>query len=97
MKRTVTFVRSRGTVRCTLPKGPEIRVPVVPGILKHPTVEQLRKMLKDPDVVRKYTIAALREAPWSVLREFPTDWLKRCLPDAHLNTRRAEAVAFLLG
>ena len=96
MRRTTNFVKSRGTVRCTLPAGQEIRVPVVPGILKHLTVEQLRNLLKDPDVVRKYTIEALNEAPWPVLCKFPAEWLKRCIGDAHLNPRRARAIAFLL-
>jgi len=85
-----------GMVRCLMPGGQSIRVPVIPGLLKHLTANQLRHLLKDPDVVRKYTIAALNEAPWPVLREFPPEWLARCTTDAHLKPSRARAIIFLL-
>ena len=96
MKRTVTFVRSVGRARCVLPNGQVVQVPIYPGILKHPTVKQLRPLLKDADVMRKYTMEALRIAPWSALRKFPADWLLRCLPDAHVRPGRARALVYLL-
>jgi hypothetical protein len=60
------------------------------------TVDQLRHLLKDPDVVLKYTIAALNEAPWSVLREFPPEWLTSCATASRLKPSRARALVFLL-
>jgi hypothetical protein len=97
MKRTSRFVRSQGVACCRLPTGEEIEIPVVPGILKHPTLDALVDMLTNPDVARKYTIAALREAPWPVLRQFPRHWLRRCLPEARLDPGRARALEFLIG
>ncbi len=82
--------------RCVLPDGQTVRIPVYPGILKHLMPAELRRLLKDADVARKYTVEALRIAPWPVLREFPGDWLRLCLPDARLSPRRAHALAFLL-
>ena len=73
-----------------------MRVPVVPGILKHPTVGQLNRLLKDSDVVRKYTREALRRAPWPVLRQFPREWLEACLPEAGLRPGRASALKYML-
>ena len=96
MRRTVIFVRPVGKVRCLLSDGRAVRVPVYPGILKHPTVKQLRRLLKDADVMRKYTMEALRIAPWSALREFPADWLLHCLPDARVRPTRARALVYLL-
>jgi hypothetical protein len=65
---------------------------VFPGILKHPTVDELRELLKRPAVARKYTILAL----WQVLREFPRDWLEACLSEANLRAGRENALRFLL-
>ncbi len=96
MKRTYVFVKSTGMVKCVLPSGQEIEVPAVPGLLKHPTTGMLRGMLKDPDVVRKYTIEALRKAPWPVLRQFPREWLEECMKEADLEVGRRKALAFLL-
>ena len=42
--------------------GHRITLPLAPGIFKHPTVEDLRRLLEDPEGARKYTIAALRKA-----------------------------------
>lgn len=96
MKMTYTFVKSSGSVKCSLPTGKEIEVPVVQGILKHLTTDSLRGFLKNPDAARKYTIEALRKAPWPVLRQFPHGWLRDCIEDAHLEPRRSRALAFML-
>ena len=96
MKQTCVFARSIGIVTCKMPSGEEIKLPVVPGILKHPSPEMLPFLLGKPDVAFKYTIEALQKASWPVLRLFPKDWLRQCLPDAHLRHGRADALAFLL-
>lgn len=96
MKRSYRFVESVGTVRCTLDSGREVALPVFPGILKHPTVDELRELLARPAVARKYTVLALRKAPWQVLREFPGDWLEACLAEASLRAGRVRALRFLL-
>ncbi len=96
MKRSYRFVEKVGTVRCALSSSREVALPVFPGILKHPTVDELRELLAKPAVAKKYTIQALRKAPWQVLREFPRDWLEACLADADLRAGRANALRFLL-
>jgi len=96
MWRADRFVEPEGEVICTLPSGRRIALPLAPGILKHPTVEDLRRLLTEPAVARKYTIAALHKAPWSVLRKFPRRWLEECMAEAELSARRAAALAFLL-
>ena len=68
MRRTYRFVGSVGTVVCVVGPGREVELPVFPGILKHPMVDELRDLLARPSVARKYTILALRRAPWQVLR-----------------------------
>ncbi len=96
MKRSYRFVESVGTVRCVLGPVHEVTLPVFPGILKHPTVDELRELLTKPAVARKYTILALRKAPWQVLREFPRTWLEACLDEANLRPGRVDALRFLL-
>lgn len=96
MKRTFRFVESVGSVRCTTESGEEVTLPAFPGILKHPTVDELLQLLQKPAVARKYTVLALRKAPWQVLREFPSEWLETCLPDADLREGRVRALRFLL-
>lgn len=96
MKRSYKFVESVGTVQCTLSPGHEVTLPIFPGILKHPSVDELPELLAKPAVARKYTILALRKAPWQVLREFPRPLLETCLAEANLRTGRAEALRFLL-
>jgi len=96
MKRSYRFVESEGTVQCALGSGRKVTLPVFPGILKHPTVAELRELLTKPEVARKYTILALQKAPWQVLREFPRDWLDACLAEANLRASRAQALRFLL-
>ncbi len=96
MKRSYRFVESVGVVRCSLGPDRSVMLPVFPGYLKHPTIGELRELLSRPAVARKYTILALRKAPWQVLREFPRDWLEVCLAEANLRPGRAEALRFLL-
>jgi hypothetical protein len=84
-------------VRCQVSADRAIDVPVFAGILKHPTVEALRRLLKNPDVVRTYTLAALRKAAWPILRRFPRDWLRECMPEADVRPTRRKALEFLLG
>lgn len=96
MKRTHRFVESVGSVRCTTESGKDVNLPAFPGILKHPTVDELLDLLEKPAVARKYTVLALRKAPWQVLREFPPEWLEACLPEADLREGRVRALRFLL-
>jgi len=97
MKRTYRFAGGTGSVTCRLPDGTSVTLPVVPGILKHPTPESLAPLLVQPDVARKYTQEALRHASWPVLELFPKEWLRDCLPDARLQPGRRKALLFLLG
>lgn len=53
MKRTYDFARPIGTVKCALPSGQKLTIPVFPGLLKHPAAEDLPRLLKKPAVVRK--------------------------------------------
>jgi len=96
MRRRYRFAASMGSVTCTLPDGGSVTLPIVPGILKHPTPESLASILVDPNVARKYTMEALRHASWPVLSLFPRQWLKDCLRDARVPARRHEALLFLL-
>lgn len=96
MKRTFRFAKSIGTVRCEFSSGQQVDMPVIPGILKHPTPEMLPVLLRDPAVARKYTIEALRSAAWPILVQFPREWLKECLDRAGLRPSRKKALAFLL-
>jgi hypothetical protein len=96
MKFTCRYAQHDEVVTCQLASGERIRVPVIPGILKHPHPEQLRTLLASPRVVEKYTIEALRKAAWPVLRQFPRAWLRQCLDRAALPPARREALAFLL-
>lgn len=96
MKRNYRFVQPSGTAVCKLPGGKAVELPVVQGILKHPSSEALFHLLTDPEIARKYTIEALRIAPWQVLRLFPRDWLKECLSQAELPDGRTRALEFML-
>lgn len=96
MKRTYRFVESVGTVQYAMGPDRKVTLPVFPGILKHPSVDELRELLARPAVARKYTILALRKAPWQVLREFPRALLEACLAEANLPAGRADALRFLL-
>jgi hypothetical protein len=97
VKRTVEFVRPVGSVPFTLPSGCVVHVPVVPGILKHPRVEELPRLLSDAAVLEKYTMEVLRKAPWPVVREFPRELLLGCLDKAPLTEGRRRALRFMLG
>ena len=96
MKRTYRFVEPAGTVEHVLACGRTVVLPVFPGILKHPTLEELRRLLEKPAVARKYTTLALRKAPWQVLREFPRAAIEAYLDEAEVRPGRAEALRFLL-
>jgi hypothetical protein len=56
----------------------------------------LPEILRVPAALRKYTVAALRRAPWQVLREFPGDYLMECLEEAALPPGRRAALLYLL-
>jgi hypothetical protein len=96
MKCTYRFVQSAATVTCALPSGRRITVPVIPGILKHPSPEMLPMLLSNPNVVRKYTVEALRKAAWPILTQFSKSWLRECLESARLKPSRHRALTFLL-
>lgn len=96
MKRTYRFAMSTGSVSTRLPDGRILTLPVVPGILKHPTPGALSTLLVNSDAARKYTLAALRHAAWPVLRLFPVEWLRECLDQAQLTAGRRQALMFLL-
>jgi hypothetical protein len=97
MKRTYRFVEQYGTARCTTEAGQALEVPIFAGILKHPSADQLAKLLTDPIVVRKYSVEALRRAPWKALRRFPRAWLLTCLGRAEIPEARRKALEFMLG
>ena len=96
MRHVYQFVASTGTVTCEVSRGRTIEVPVIPGILKHPTLDSLAALLKKPHVMRKYTLEALQTASWPVLRQFPREWLKELLQDTTMRPSRLRALAFLL-
>jgi hypothetical protein len=95
MKRTYRFVEQSGSVVCSI-DGVPLDVPVFGGILKHPTIDQLDELLRDPVVVRKYTREALRLAPWCALRKFPRSLLIACLRQTALPDGRRRAVELML-
>ena len=96
MKKSFTYVTGTDFAECRLDSGVVVRLPVVPGILKHPSVEMLRRLLQNPSVARKYTKEALRVAPWQVLREFPYGWLKLQLETANIRPMRKRAILFMI-
>ena len=96
MKRTYTFVQRVGTVKPTLPDGSTVEIPIFPGIFKHLQTDQLPELLKNPDILRKYTLEALRKASWPILRQFPPSWLKIHLEEAYIRPGRLNALKFLL-
>lgn len=96
MKRDVTFVSAQGSAEGFTVDGESIVVPLIPGVLKHLTLEELGPLLKQPAVLTKYTLEALRWAPWQCLREFPHAWLRACLAKGDLRTGRRQAIEFLL-
>ena len=97
MKRTYRFARSVGTVSCLFPSGERVDLPVIPGILKHPLPEMLPDLLQRPNVAYKYTLEAIRQASWPVLKQFPRDVLRSCVDAAGIRPGRRAALLFLLG
>ena len=97
MKILEKYIKSEGTVQCEVSPGRFVSLPIAPAILKHPTLEQLPEILKRPDAARKYTIEALRHAPWQVVREFDREWLKECMEVADLRPARRAALDLMLG
>ena len=96
MRRTYHFAESTDRVTCELGPGRSVQVQVIPGILKHPRLDQLPALLVRPHVARKYAATALSKASWPVLRQFPRQWLRECLELAPMKPTRREALAFLL-
>jgi hypothetical protein len=97
MKRTHQWARCIATATVRYPSGRRVRLPVIPGILKHPSCEDLPRLLENPRTAHKYTIQALRMASWPILRQFPADWLRERLEEANLPPPRRKALLFLLG
>ena len=74
-----------------------VRLPVVLGILKHPDVSELRRLLRgSSDVAEKYTREALKHAAWPILRSFPRNWLLKHLGSADVRASRRRALRYLL-
>ncbi len=73
-----------------------IEIPLFPGIFKHVAPRELAELLSDAAAVRKYTCEALMTAAWPLLKEFPRDWLRVCLPHIHLRPGRRRVLEFLL-
>lgn len=96
MKMAYTFAASLGSVECCMPGGELLTLPVVAGILKHPSADMLPVLLSNPDAVFKYSVTALQKASWPVLRLFPREWLLQCIPKANLRPSREKALRFLL-
>ncbi|MBI4821503.1 MAG: hypothetical protein HY791_34905 [Deltaproteobacteria bacterium] len=96
MKRTYQFAQPSGHVACALESGESIVLPIFAGILRHATEEELRELLTRPVVARKYTRAALVDAAWPVLREFPRTWLLECLAGLDVPLGRRRALEFML-
>lgn len=96
MKRTYTFATAREVVRCVI-DGVSVDLPLIVGVLKHPTEGQLRELLVTPAIARKYTREALKRLAWPGLRQFPRDWLRVCLDETPLPEGRRRALVFMLG
>ena len=96
MKRALTFAKSIGTLTARSSDGETVEIPIFPGILKHPAPEELPGILRIPEVLEKYTIEALRTAPWPLLREFPRVWLLQHISAAKIREGRLQALRHLL-
>ena len=97
MKRTLTFARSFGVVRFEAFPGQVLDIPLFSGIFKHAPPRELAGLLSSAAAIRKYTCEAMRTAAWPILREFPREWLRACIPLADLRPGRRRALEFLLG
>jgi hypothetical protein len=96
VKCTLRYVRHEEEVACEVAPGKLIKVPVLPGILKHPRPDQLSALLAVPSIAERYTMEALRKASWPILRQFPKAWLRECLERAAVKPSRRRALTFLL-
>lgn len=96
MSTRIGYVCSVGIARCEVAPNRRIAIPIVPGIFKHLACEDLPGILQNPVAARKYTVEALRVAPWQVLREFDRRWLTECLDRADLTAGRRAALEFML-
>lgn len=96
MKRTTEYVQSVGTANCLTLDGRQWELPIIPGILKHPRVEDLPALLEDPVVAKKYILLALSRCAWPILRQFPRQLLNDYLPFATMREGRRRALEFLL-
>lgn len=97
MKQTSYFVKPEGFVICTVGRRERVRLPVVQGILKHPDVAELRRLLRQGHhIAEKYTREALKCAAWPVLREFPGSWLLKVLEVTDMSPSRRKALRYLL-
>ena len=74
-----------------------MKIPLAFGVLKHLSLGQLEDLITDPAVARKYTLEALRVAPWALLKSFPEEWVRCNLPHASMPESRRQALAFLFG
>ncbi|MCX7044570.1 MAG: hypothetical protein NTX50_03655 [Candidatus Sumerlaeota bacterium] len=90
------YIQSLGIAHCEVAPGRQVALAIAPGIFKHLACSELSEVLKKPNAARKYTLEALRCAPWNVLCEFDRDWLKDCLLQAHLPAPRRAALEFML-
>lgn len=96
MRRLYTFPKPIGFITCTLPDGAIATLPVFVGLLKHASQDELFELLKRYNVARKYTIEALKIAPWQMLYHFPREWLLQTMQSANLSPQRQRALEFLL-
>lgn len=97
MKRTYQWASSIATITLRHPSGRSVELPVIPGILKHPSFEDLPRLLQNPRTAHKYTILALQKSAWPILRQFPADWLRERIDEANLPPPRKQALLYLLG
>lgn len=96
MKMSYKYASSLGSVECCMPDGEKVTLPVVAGILKHPSADMLPMLLSKPEAAYKYSFVALQKAAWPVLRLFPRKWLLHCISKAKLRPSREKALLFLL-
>jgi hypothetical protein len=96
MMHEMKFATCLGRIQCKLLDGRVIELPIYLGLLKHPRAGELSILLTNPDVARKYTVEALRRAPWNLLREFPEMWLRECIVTSGVRASRQKALEFLL-
>lgn len=96
MKRTIVFVSPQVFTEVTSPGGATLKIPLIPGVLKHLRLDELPTVLQLPGVLEKYTHQAIRWAPWQCLQEFPISWLRECLQTSSVREGRRMAIEFLI-